>query len=277
MRIAAIMHGNKTSRHLKARTAGSVRNLLLSAALLLLVLAVGAQSGGSGYDQALLPIQPEALQDALLDASHDPVKLYSLVRRADRQNLSDLAYNTLNEMRHKQPRNANVVAAYCFSFQVAAGEYDNPGRKNHPFTEAEHEGYNDALNRAYQLDPKLWLTYAVEGHTLMSSPYEDRKALRLLRTAVKLAPDVSYTHILLAEAYSVYGTPYHSFQSTAKECNVARRLKPVSANNADILFDIYDIRTPDKNKAADAKRYLLSTVPPSFHLKPSFLERLARY
>jgi len=272
------MHESGTLKHLTARTAGSVKSLLLSAALLLLlVLAAGAQSREAAYDQALLPIQPQALKNGLLDAAHDPIKLYSLVRRADRQNLSNLAYNTLNEMRHQQPRNAVVVAAYCFSFQVAAGEYDNPDRKNRPFTEAEHEGYADALNKAYQLDPHLWLTYAVEGHTLMSSPYEDQKALRLLKMAVRLAPDVSYTHILLAEAYGVYGTPYHSFQAAAKECDVARHLQPVAAINADILFDIYDIRMPNREKAADAKQYLLSTVPPNFQLKPSFLERLARY
>ncbi len=272
------MHESGTPKHLTARTAGILKSLLLSATLLLLiVLAAGAQSRGSAYDQALLPIQPQAMKSELVDAAHDPIKLYSLVRRADRQNLSNLAYNTLNEMRLKQPGNAVVLAAYCFAYQVAAGDYDNPGHKNHPFTNSDFEQYSSELHRAKHLDPKLWLPYAVEGHYLMASPYEDVKALNLLQKAVALAPDLSYTHILLAEAYTVHGTPYHSYLKAAQECEVARHLKPISAKNADILFDIYDVRTPNREKATDAKRYLLSTVPPSFQLKPSFLERLARY
>ncbi len=238
---------------------------------------VHAQDSATTVDQAYLQIQPQTLKDELLKASHDSVKLYDLVRRADHQNLANVAYNTLNEMRHQQPRNAVVVAAYCFSFQVAAGDYDNPGRKNRPFTEAEHKSYEDALNKAYQLDPKLWLPYTVEGHYLMASPYEDVKALRLLQKAVALAPSLSYTHILLAEAYTVHGTPYHSYSKAVQECETARRLQPASAKNADILFDIYDIRTPNRKKAADAKRYLLSTLPPGFKFSQSFEERLARY
>ena len=238
---------------------------------------VQAQNRATTVDQAYLPIQPQALKGELLKSGHDPVELYNLVRRADHQGLADVAYDTLNKMRREQPGNAVALAGYCFAYQVAVGDYDNPDRKNHPFTEAEHKSYTGTLNRAYQLDPKLWLTYTVEGHTLMPSPYEDVKALRLLKTAVRLAPDVSYTHILLAEAYGVYGTPYHSFQFAAKECDIARHLKPVSTRNADILFDTYDIRMPNREKAADAKRYLLSTLPPGYKLSPEFRERLAKY
>ncbi len=236
-----------------------------------------AQASTTTADQALLPIQPQTLKDELLKASHDSVKLYDLVRRADHQNLASAAYNTLNEMHHQQPRNAVVLAAYCFSFQVAAGDYDSPGRKNRPFTEAEHKGYEDALSKAYQLNPKLWLPYTVEGHYLMASPYEDVRAFKLLQKAVALAPHLSYTHILLAEAYTVHGTPYHSYSKAVQECEVARHLQPASAKNASMLFDIYDIRTPDKEKAADAKRYLLSTLPPGIKFSQAFEERLARY
>jgi len=238
---------------------------------------VHAQNSATTVDQAYLPIQPQELKIELLKASYDSVNLYNLVRRADHQNLADVAYDTLNDLRHQQPRNAVVLAAYCFAYQVAAGDYDNPGRKNHPFTSSDFEHYSSELRRAYQLDPKLWLPYTVEGHYLRASPYEDVKALKLLQKAVALAPTLSYTHILLAEAYTVHGTPFHSYPKAVQECGLARHLKPVSAYNADILFDIYDVRTPNREKAADAKQYLLSVVPPSFKFPPAFRERLARY
>ena len=115
---------------------------------------VHAQNSATTVDQAYLPIQPQELKIELLKASYDSVNLYNLVRRADHQNLADVAYDTLNDLRHQQPRNAVVLAAYCFAYQVAAGDYDNPGRKNHPFTSSDFEHYSSELRRAYQLDPK---------------------------------------------------------------------------------------------------------------------------
>jgi tetratricopeptide (TPR) repeat protein len=238
---------------------------------------VHAQSQAMARDNAYLPIEPETLERELRKADQDPVRLYDLVRRADHQGLSEVAYEKLNKMRREQPKNAVAIAAYCFAYQVAAGRYDNPGRKNHPFTEADAVEYSSQLQQAMQLNPKLWLPYAVAGHQLIAMPGETEKALKLLQKAESLAPDVSYTHILLAESYTVGDTPHTSYLKAAKECEIARRLKPACAYNADILFDIYDRRLPNWEKAADAKRYLLATISPDFKLSPAFKARLAKY
>jgi len=251
--------------------------LVLAGFLAASITGLKAQSSHGSYDQQFVAIQPQALSQELLKADRDPIKLYSLVRQADTQKQIKIAYDTLNRMRHTEPNNATVLAAYCFAFQVGAGDYASPGEKHLSFTPEDFNDYTTTLLKAKSLDPKLWLPYAVQGHNFMLDPEFDRKALSLLQKAVALAPNISYTHILLAEAYGVYGTPYHSFQAAARECDVARHLKPVSAKNADILFDIYDIRMPNREKATDAKRYLLSSLPPDYKFSPDFRDRLAKY
>ncbi len=259
----------------------SVRILLWIFALALPLLfpsgRSSAQKASSNYDQQFVPIQSQDLKQDLLHSSKDSVRMYDLIRRADRQGQTKLAYNTLNQMRLKHPNDAVVLASFCFVSQMAAGEYSGPNMKTRGLSAAEVAEYSSALLKAYALDPKLWLPYAVEGHTLMTSPQNDVKALRLLKTAVRLAPDISYTHTLLGEAYTVYDTPYHSFALAVKEFWTAKNLQPASAHNADLLFDIYDVRTPNTDMARKAKAYLLSTVPPDYKFNPQFQARLAKY
>ncbi len=249
----------------------------LVALIAVLCTNAGAQNAQRNYDQKFVPIQPQVLRRELLKADHDSVKLYSLVRQADTQKQIKNAFDTLDQMRHKEPNNATVLAAYCFAFQVADGDYSSLGSKHLSFTPEEHNAYSTLLLKAQSLDPKLWLPYAVEGHNLMLDPEFDKKALGLLQKGVSLAPNISYTHNLLGHAYSVHGTSFMSYEKAAKEFNIARHLQPTIAINAAFLFDIYDIRMPNKEKAADAKQYLLSTVPPDFSFPPAFRERLARY
>ena len=246
-------------------------------ALLLLAYTACCCYAVPNCDQKLLPIQPNALKMALLDASNDPVRMYDLIRRGDAQKQSNLVYETLNMLRKKEPNNAVVQAAYCFAYRVAEGEYDDPGFQGKAFTSLDDQHYLNALTKAYQLDPKLWLTYAVEGHSLITSPYSDQKALYLLRTAVNLAPDISYTHTLLGDAYSVYYTPFQSFKKAEAQYITAKHLQPVSAHNADMLFELYDVRVPNKEKAKAAKQYLLSTVPSDYKFPLAFRARLAKY
>lgn len=249
----------------------------LATPLLFLNTVASAQKQPSNYDQQFVPIQPQVLKRELLHSSKDPVRMYDLIRRADRQGQTSLAYTTLHQMRLKHPNDAVVLASFCFVSQVVEGDYSGPNAKRQGLSAAEVSEYSNALLKAYRLDPKLWLTYAVEGHSLMTSLQSDLKALQLLKTAVRLAPDISYTHTLLGEAYTVYDTPYHSFALAAKEFWTAKNLSPVSAHNADLLFDIYDVRTPNPEMERKAKEYFLSTVPPNYKFTPQFKERLAKY
>lgn len=253
-------------------------SLHLSIALLLLCnLACRCQTDTPNCDQALLPMPPSTLKMALLDSKNDSVRMYDLIRRGDKQKQSDLVYDILNALRKKEPNNAVVQAAYCFAYRVAEGDYDGPGFRGKAFTNLDDQHYLNALTKAYKLNPKLWLTYAVEGHSLITSPYSDRKALYLLKTAVKLAPDISYTHTLLGDAYAVYYTPFQSFQKAEAQYITAQHLQPISSHNADALFDLYDVRIRNTAKARKAKEYLLSTVPTNYKFPPDFSARLAKY
>ena len=253
-------------------------HLTMAISILIFIGSVSfSQSLQPNYDQEFLPIQSKTLELDLLNANDDPERMYSLIRRGDEQMHTDLVYNTLDAMRKEEPDNAVVLAAYCFAFKIAEGDYAAPGQQVRTFTNLDHDHYSAALLRAYRINPNLWLPYAVEGHSLMTSPYEDRKALYLLKTAVKLAPDISYTHTLLGNAYSVYDTPYQSFKKAAYQYELARHLHPVSAHNADSLFDLYDVRIPNHEKAKEAKQYLLSTVPPNHNFPADFRRRLAKY
>lgn len=235
-----------------------------------------SQSDASKFDQQYEPIQPQELQHKLLGAGNDSVQLYDLIRQADTQGQITLAYETLDKMKHDDPQNAVVLAAFCLASRMLAGDYSLPSEKHHDISASQENAYEIALAKAYKINPKLWLTYAVEGHRLLGS-FEDMKVLHLLTTAVKLAPGISYTHTLLGSAYAIYGTPYHSFPQAEKEFLLAKNLKPISAYNADSLFDIYDLRMPNREKAKKAKQYLLSTLPPNFKINPIFQARLAKY
>jgi tetratricopeptide (TPR) repeat protein len=239
----------------------------------LLPRAVWADAVTSRYDRALLPTDAATLRRAIKANSRDPVALCQLVRQADAHKLVDVAYHTLNRLRLDQPDNAVAQAAYCLVFDVARGEY----RARKPlirFRAADYTGYVLALRRAYELDPKLWLTYAVEGHTLSRSPDVDTKGLALLKKAVSLAPDLSITHHLLAEAYTIYQTPFQSFDKAAEEYNKASQLQPVLSTAPLARASIYCVRTPDKARALLARKEFLATVPPGYQLRPQTLELL---
>ena len=233
----------------------------------------------AGYDPAFLPIAPSDLQQGIEAHTHDAVALYQLVRRAANQKQLELAYVTLQRMKDQQPNNAVVQAAFCFAWQVAIGDYAQPGEVV-GFSDGRHissDEYTASLDRAKRINPKLWLIYDVEGRMLVLDPKQDRHGIALLQKAESLAPGLSVTHYLLGWAYSVYDTPYHSFPKAAGELQTALTLKPVLANAALSLFNIYDVCIPDPEKAREAKQAVLLTLPPRIKLSEEGQRRLAKY
>ncbi len=260
------------------RVSGVAMTLLFALSISPAVSAAGQVADPQNkYDLTLQPISAVALKQALRSHSDDSVLIYQLVLRAIRQKEVDVAYNTLKTLRHDQPNNAVVLAGYCLAFDVYEGKYSGPDGTVHSFSGTEEYDYFQTLSRAHQLDPKLWMTYAVEGHNSTGTPAQDIRCLKLYQKAEELAPHISYTHLLLGDAYATYYTPYHSFEKAAAEYNIALSLQPISAKAVYLLFDIYDIRIPNVAKAKQAKSKLLSLLPPDFHLKKQASERLARY
>ncbi len=231
----------------------------------------------STYDQQYVPIEPSELKAKLLQDDHDALKMYDLIRRADTQDQTSVAFETLNQMRLKQPNNAVVLASFCFVARIAAGDYGKPGEKHRGLSSSEVVDYENALLKAYSVDPKLWLTYAVQGHNLSRGISEDEQCIFLLKKSIRLAPNISYTHTLLGEKYLLYDPGHMSYEKAIQELTIARHLQPVSSHNADLLFIMYDALTPNREKAKEAKQYLLSTLPTNFKFSPQFKARLAKY
>jgi tetratricopeptide (TPR) repeat protein len=229
------------------------------------------------YDQTLLPISAVELKQALQNYSNDPTRIYQLVLRAEKQGKANVAYETLKDLRDKQPKNAVAFAGYCLAYDVYEGKYSGPYGAAHTFSPAEQEDYRRTLARAQQLNPKLWMTYAVAGHNVGFGPAGDLQSLKMYEKAENLAPYISYTHVLLGNAYGVYYTPYQSFTKSATEYNKALSLQPASVEAAWGLFDIYDVRLPNAAKAKRAKSKLESLLPLGFSLKKQASERLSKY
>lgn len=246
----------------------------------LVILEAHAEGVTEHYDTALQPIQPNSLPSPELErllksSANDPVAMFQNVRRASAHNQLTAAFTIVGRLRQKQPNNAVVQASYCLIFNWVKGDF---GLSAHGpvLTNADYESYSEALRQAYNFDPKLWLTYAVEGKDLIQIPDVEANArgLSLLQRSVELAPTISITHFFLGNAYTVYGTNFQSFDKAADELHKATELKPVMFAPALSLLDLYCIRAPDKRKALEARRIFLSTIPPGRKLGPDTMDLL---
>ena len=97
----------------------------LAVSMLFLSARATAQQASANYDQQFVPIGPQTLKQDLLHSSKDPVRMYDLIRRADRQGQTKLAYTTLNQMRLKYPNDAVVLASFCL-FDIYDVRTPNP-------------------------------------------------------------------------------------------------------------------------------------------------------
>ena len=98
-----------------------------------------------------------------------------------------------------------------------------------------------------------------------------------LRKAVKLAPDITYTHYSLAYGLmSGYPSPAEKTEA-AREGEIAVRLKPVNAQAAWLLFEMYGIVTPNREKGLAYKNLFLSEIPPDWKLSLAELGLLANF
>lgn len=241
----------------------------------------------SPYDTALLPIKPRDLEQAIVTASaSSPVKVFQLLRQADEQNQDMLAVRALKRRSLEQPQNAVAQASYALALEMALGW--NKGRQKRHVLDynATQQELTATIERARQLDPKLWLSYVVAGHKLFyQMPARYDEGLPLLKKAVTLAPEVAFTHYELGKAYiliaglawSRHKPHAEPFQRAAAELEQAIKLKPVTADARYALFQLYESWTPDAAKAKRAGAAFVSSLPPGNSIGPPARKRLAKY
>ncbi len=229
------------------------------------------------FDSALWPIKGLRLKAALEAFKDDAVALVQLIRRADKSNLLPLTLDTLKQLQVKHPKNANLPAAYCFTYDAGGSAFQYRSKAVFAYNQKMAQAYIDSMNNAYRLDPKLWLTYSLNGYALADTRESGGRGMEMLKKAVELEPNSSLPHYFLARGYMVYGQPFSSWKKAVEELRKAQVLGPPNADVCFWLFDTYDLRIPNRAKAKQAAEAFVAVVPPSYKIKPVMLARLAKY
>lgn len=241
-----------------------------------------SKAESSLVDSACLPATAEEMQEDLRRSPNNPLALFNAVRQAGHNRLELTAYADLKKMVQTDPDNPNLLAAYCLSYGVASGDYGMNGYRRafgNVFNENYQIEYDKDLAKAEKLDPDLWLIYLLKAQPAIYPGNEDRNTgLGYLRKAVKLAPNITYTHYALASLLITENNNYtpESLEGV-RETEIATKLKPVYAQAAWLLFEIHGIYMPNREKALAAKKLFLSELPPGYKQSPSGLQLLANY
>lgn len=236
------------------------------------------------YDTIYLPINAVTLRSALENNSRNATTLYTLLQRAENSNLDAVAFKKMDELRVRQPNNATVLAAYCLQYDIYLFRM-NANSKVGKRSASTQKDYDKALSRAYALNPKLWLTYVVEGNNLLlRNTYDKRiwgKGLQLLQQAVELAPNVSYAGHRLAKGYinlADRGTDIAKpYAKAAEQLEKAIKLQPISADAAFDLYRVYTWWMPNRTKARRVSKVFLSRLPPNYKIGPKTRKFLSQY
>jgi hypothetical protein len=234
------------------------------------------------YDPIVLPINGQELQEGLIHNSHNAVAEYQLLLRAGYQHQEQTAYDTMNQLCKEQPDNSIVLAGYFMSLRMAEGGVNtllyNGGRQVIPTVISINNDARVRLQKAYRLEPNLWMIYTVDGEDQYFDPIGNRKhGLALLQKAEDLAPQVPYIHWLLGYVYVNPPLSNEKIQLAIQELQEALASGTKISNAAFIMFQIYSSWRPNRAKALQWKHKFLSLVPPNVKMSPFARQELDQY
>lgn len=234
------------------------------------------------YDPIVLPISEPELHEGLIHNCENAEAEYQLLLRAGYQHEEQVAYDTMKQLQKEQTSNPIVLVGYFMALKMAEGGVNsmfyNGGHQVISGTPSDDTEAQALLEKAYQLNPKFWLTYAVDGENkFYDSPTTRGQGLALLQKAESLAPSVPYVHWLLGNAYASPPLSEYKYQIAAKECKQALASGARISNAAFILFQIYSLWMPDQAEEIHWKRKYLSLVPPDVKMNPLAKQWLDKY
>ena len=246
-----------------------------------------ADTKNQGYDPILLPITAGEVEDGLARNSHDATAEYQLLLRAGYHHQEKAAYETMKELSEKHPDNAIVLAGYFLATKMGEGGactvIYNGAYQALPIDRWADDDAQAALQRAYKLSPKLWMTYAVGGAdqfygpTISNKVTSTEQGIVLLQKAETLAPNVPYVRWLMANVYTGEPVSRQKYRLAAGECEKTLSLDPKVSDAAFTLFQIYSIFAPDPTKERIWKRRYLALVPPNTKINPAAKRWLDKY
>jgi len=247
-----------------------------------------AASSNSKADKSLvdpgyLPANADQIQDDLRRSPNNPLALYNAIRQAAHNGLELAAYTDLRKLVQTDPDNPNLLAACCFAYGVAHGNYGlnlYHSVFGNYFVDTHHYAgdYDADLAKAEKLDPGLWLIYLLKAQPAINPGNGNRtEALGYLRKSVKLAPDITYTHYALADFLWTPNATPSQMQESIREGEIAATLKPVNAEVTWLLFEIYGIYKPNREKGLAYKKLFLSEIPSDWKLSSGESGLLANF
>ena len=233
-------------------------------------------------DATCLPATTEQIQDDLRSSPNNPLALYNAVRQAGHDGLELDAYAELRKLLKSDPDDPNLLAAYCFSYGVASGDYPL-NRFHRAFGDGlgsdRDTEYQQDLAKAERLDPNLWLIYIVKAQPAIYPGNGKRaESVAYLRKAVALAPDISYTHHALAYILLLPNVSTRAEREEGvREDQIAAKSRPVDSDAPWSLFEYYAFIMHDRAKALVEEKIFLSEIPPGFKLSSGALGLMANY
>ena len=236
-------------------------------------------------DPVLDKIEQPALETDIRQNDKNAEALVWLIRRAINSKQIDVAYATLDKMRHEQPNNPVVLSAYAMAHDAPIYQVHKKSGEIRKRTNAEDRAYEVALDQAMKIDPQLWLPYTLKGFKMGYATVPNfSEGLDLLHKAVLLAPESAFARKQFAqilEQAAINNGKWKGKIVTHKqavaEYEIAHKLNPDSSDIAYAIFSIYDIDLKDREHATQAKRAFLKTLPPGYKLSKFVQGRLARY
>lgn len=226
------------------------------------------------YDSRWIPITDKevARQVRVFSDNRDAVSLYRLYDRARYQHKEPTYFSTLKQMKSKNPKNGIVLATYC-AVLMEANQIYGPEQYRFKFNRGEGNVQNIERNLAIakKLEPTQWLIPLTEADIAEASN-GDRKegtqtAINLCREAVRLAPNISFTHQRLAYwLCNLAGLNKQPCKEAVKSYKKAQSLRPINCDTSFLLMNVYRYYEPNKVEAQKTAKVILSTIPPNVKL-----------
>jgi tetratricopeptide (TPR) repeat protein len=228
------------------------------------------------FDVVFLPVTTAQLKRELAEGVDDPLAMYQLLRMARKQKLLKPAFETIKELYLEQTQNAVLAAAYCLAYDMGRGDYGDEIVSDPQYSPQDTALRKTALEDAYKLAPKLWLTYSVDGH-FQNLQGKSKKGIELIKKAIELAPDISFNYSYLGQAYSANDSDPKIYNLKLTAYEKAQHLKPSSFSASMIMLMIYEVQRPDSKKAAAAAKAAAAKLPPGAVLSEKSRQQLAKY
>ncbi len=236
------------------------------------------------YDPRWLPTTNKevARQVRVFSNNRDAVSLYRLYDRARYQRKEPAYFSALQEMKRNQPKNGVVLATYCAVLMDANQLY---GFGQYRFKAQPGEGSVQNIERnlavAKKLEPKLWLILLTEADIANFSNGNDlegtQNAVNLCREAVRLAPNLSFTHQKLGYwLVNLARVRKMSNKDAVESYKKAQRLRPIDADTNFLLMNVYRFYEPNKVEARKTADAVLATIPPSVKLNAKMKQFLLK-